>query len=138
MAAATSDLYPLLLEERHAAKAAVQKANTTIYLHALCMQDAGKVRPVATGVAGAKLLGWAKQSYGAVGGSDVTWSPQMIFGRGAIALQGAAGALPTAANIQTMVRLDDDQTVSTTAIGANDQSVKLLAIEDGVYICEVA
>lgn len=111
------------------------QAALKLFQGAAAMQVAGETRKVTTGVAGSVLLGIASKTYDAA--IKTTWTdPPMTFRRGAFPLAGAAGALPTQADVGKMVRLVDENTVSNAAIGANDLSVRLLSIEGSDYWVE--
>jgi hypothetical protein len=60
----------------------------------------------------------------------------MVFRRGIFPLSGLGGALPTQAHLGKLIRLEDENTVSSNAIGGNDLSVKLVAIDDDGYWVE--
>lgn len=122
--------------EKPAIEATTLQAALTLLQGSLSMSVAGEVRKVTTGVAGSVLLGAAAKTYDAA--VATTWtSPQMTFRRGVMAVTGLTGALPTQANIGTMVRLVDENTISNAAIGGNDLSVKLIAIDGSDYWVEV-
>ena len=121
--------------ERPAVEATTLQAALILLQGSMAMHVAGEVRKVTTGVAGSVLLGIAARTYDAA--VATTWSsPQMTFRRGCVPLAGKAGNLPTQALINTMIRLVDENTVSNEAIGGNDLSVKLVAIDGSDYWVE--
>lgn len=61
----------------------------------------------------------------------------MIFQRDARPLDGKSGNLPTAADLGTLVALDDDQTVKATT-ASDDVEVRLIEIEGTQYWVEPA
>lgn len=126
------DLY--IRGERPGMEATSLAATTTVLAGTFAMNDAGAVKPAATGVAGSLLLGMAAQTYANPAGQAlIIDSPPMTFRRGFVRVNGKAGALPTQANVGKKVRIVDNDSVSNEVIGANDLSVTLVAIDaDGL------
>lgn len=95
-------------------------ANTTIPKGALAVNDAGVAKNAtsALAVAGAKLLGFASETYTNATGSSIT--VRMLFLRGcAYDAGGKAGDLPTAANIGGNVFVHDNNSVKATDAGGD-------------------
>lgn len=116
----------------------VQKAGTIIYKGCAVGHVAGVFQPVASGVSGLVFAGFAEETYDCSSEVvDYTWPKPMVFHRDARQLDGKSGNLPTAADLGTLVALDDDQTVKATT-ASDDVEVRLIEIEGTQYWVEPA
>lgn len=116
----------------------VQKAGTTIYKGTMAINVAGVFQPADSGVAGSVYAGIAEKTYDASASlTDKTWTEPMVFHRTAGAFNGKTGDLPTAADLGSLIAVEDDDTVKQTT-AANDVEVRLLAIDGNQYIVEPA
>ena len=136
--AATTERIVEIKGERPPAVADLLAANQTIYAGSVAMQDAGKIKKYAPGVAGHAILGLTRQTLISAG-VDVSFpqGEKPTFGRGCMQMKILGGAPVTQAHIGKKVRLEDEDTVSANAIGANDASFYLRAIEDGMAWVDV-
>lgn len=116
----------------------IQKAGTIIFKGCAAGHVAGVFQPVASGVTGLVFAGFAEETYDCSGeGGNYTWPRPMVFRRDARALDGKAADLPTAADLGTLVAMDDDQTVKKTT-ATDDVEVRLIEIEGARYWVEPA
>lgn len=116
----------------------VQKDGTTIYKGTMAMHVAGVFQPADSGVAGAVYAGIAEKTYDASSEvTDKTWTEPMVFHRTAGSFNGKSGDLPTAADLGTLIAVEDDDTVKATT-AADDVEVRLLGIDGNQYIVEPA
>lgn len=115
-----------------------QKANTVIYKGTMAMHVAGVFQPADGGVSGSVYAGIAEKTYDASASNvDLTWPEPMVFHRIAGAFSGKSGDLPTAADLGSLIAVEDDETVKHTT-ASDDVEVRLLAIEGNQYIVEPA
>lgn len=137
--AATTERNVVITGERPPALIDTLAASQVILAGTVAMNDSGKAKKYVAGTAGALLLGIAPQTYTETTGADYV-APQgsrFLFKRGNVPLK-ISGANPvTRAYIGKKVRLDDEDTVSNQAIGANDLGVVLRRIDDGLAYCDV-
>lgn len=138
MAATTARKTKFYGSARQPVMGSVQKAGTVIYKGTMAMHVAGVFQPADSGVAGAVYAGIAEQTYDASAeGSDYTWTTPMVFSRNAAGFNGKSGDLPTAADLGSMIAVEDDDTVKQTT-ASNDVELRLLAIVGNQYIVEPA
>lgn len=132
MAAATQEINQPILVGYYTIEHPTIAANAKVFAGTLCMNDAGAVKPAATGVAGSLLLGIAQRTTdNAAGGAPLTPDLPMIFLKGTFGeFDGKAGDLPIAADLGKAVAIEDDSTVKRT-FAANDLPVTLVAILGG-------
>lgn len=124
--------------KRPPAVADLLAANQTIYAGSIAMNDAGKIKKYVAGTAGHAILGASEQTLVSAGvDASFIQGEKPTFKRGLLLLKIAGGAPVTQAHLGKKVRLDDEDTVSASAIGANDASFFLRAIEDGMAWVDV-
>lgn len=116
-------------------------ANQICYQGAVCMQVAGKARPLVAATASSVLLGVALRQYASPVATDLV-APDgqpFVFERGIFGFVGKAGDLPTEALIDVVggVFFGDDNTVQATTPGAPALGGTLRAIREGLYWVEI-
>lgn len=143
MAALTQDVVRVRysIPESAAAEMHTILANKICYQGAVCMQVAGKARPLVAATASSVLLGVAMRRYEAPVASDLV-APDgqpFVFERGIFAFAGKAGDLPTEALIDVPggVYFGDDNMVQATTPGAPALGGTLRAIREGFYWVEI-
>jgi len=116
-------------------------ANRICYQGGVCMQVAGKARPLVAATANSVLLGVALRQYASPPAADLV-APDgqpFVFQRGVFGFAGKAGDLPTEALIDVPggVYFGDDNTVQATAPGVPNLGGTLRAIREGMYWVEI-
>lgn len=115
-------------------------ANRICYQGSVCMQVAGKARPLVAATASSVLLGVALRQCASPSGSDLVSSDgnPFVFQRGIWGFLGKSGDLPTEAliNVAGGVYFGDDNTVQATTPGAPALGGTLRSIRDGLYWVE--
>jgi len=116
-------------------------ASQTIYMGSIGVNLAGKVRKYVVNTAGQTMLGMAPATYKETTGAAVTYDvgDRMSFKRGPMTLKNSVANPVTNTQIGKLVQLEDEDTVSSAAIGGNDLSVRLLGFDGdgGAPICQV-
>jgi hypothetical protein len=138
MAATKARKTPLRGPGRQPVLGYVQKAGTKILKGTMAMHVAGVFQPADSGVSGAVYAGISEKTYDASSElTDKTWTEPMVFHRTAGAFNGKSGDLPTAADLGSLIAVEDDDTVKHTT-ASDDVEVRLLAIEGNQYVIEPA
>lgn len=142
MAALTQDIVRVSdsLPESGASEVHTIAATRICFQGSVCMQVAGKARPLVAGVANSVLLGVAMRHYEA-GATDLV-APDgapFVFERGVKGYVGKVGDLPTEALVDVVggVYFGDDNTVQATAPGAPNLGGTLRYIRDGLCWVEI-
>lgn len=123
-------------EPLNAAEFSVIKASSTILKGTVAMQVAGVASTYAP-TAGCVLLGIAETTTKNSTGGNVTLSRPMIFKRGYCYLMNSQANPVVVGDIGKVCPLEDEDTVKTGAVGANDLSVTVLGIVGSEVLCLV-
>lgn len=116
-------------------------ANQVIYAGSIGVNLAGAARKYVANTAGQTLLGMAPVTYKETTGVAVTSEvgDRLVFRRGACSFKNSTANAVTDTQIGKLVRLEDEDTVSSAAIGGNDLSVRFLGFDSdtGLPVCQV-